>query len=197
MTLLEILLNRQSYDSTNPENDFFRDVRIFTSQYHQLVTSALQEEEYAEMAHVYALSAALGQPILSYLPPQINDEINGCSRIVRCRNVVSGVPLITIMWTSTVVPDQKEAFHANHFVPLVNKLSCIDFGTIDISSLSHLAFGNLDMNGSVSNIDEISLDETCNNQPPDAEWQKRSATEIVESDMELRQILTEDRKSVV
>ena len=88
-TSLELILNRSSYDTKKKYNDFLNDTRIVTSAYDKLVRDAVIDESYAEMAHVYALSAALGIPIKSYYPPQLNHELSSAFTRTVCGRKVS------------------------------------------------------------------------------------------------------------
>ena len=135
MTALEIIQNRQSYDTKRKHNDFLNDTRIVTSNYEKLVRDALTDRCYSEMAHVYALSAALGIAIHSYYPPQLNPELstaftrNVCGRKVR----VGSNGKISLMWTSVCVPKAPKEFQVNHFVPLVQKTSCVNITVVDLT----------------------------------------------------------------
>jgi hypothetical protein len=61
------------------------------------------------------------------------------------------------MWTSTTVPSKCNSFDANHFVPLVDKSSCIDIGAVNLSSLTNCTFGSLDLSDSVPELTDIQL----------------------------------------
>ena len=76
MVALELILNRSSYDTKRKYNDFLNDTRIVTSDYKELVADAMIDKTFAEMAHMYALSAALCKPVQSYYPPQLNSELS-------------------------------------------------------------------------------------------------------------------------
>jgi hypothetical protein len=65
-TGLELILNNSHYDTKKKSNDFLNDIRIVTSPYENLVDDAVQAGEYQEMAHIYALNAAVGRPFFQY-----------------------------------------------------------------------------------------------------------------------------------
>ena len=124
LTVIEIVSNNLYYDiSAKKHIDLIGDNRIVVSPYNQLVKDAVTIGAYADMLHIYALSAAVGQPIRSYYPPQLSAEFlsEPFSRKVVGRNVQkSATPLGTVMWTQMTFGD---TFQPNHFVPLVRKSS--------------------------------------------------------------------------
>ena len=69
MVAIELILNRPSYD-TKRKYEFLNDTRIVTNDYMKLVADAEIDKTFAEMAHMYAMSAALSKPIQS-LPTSI------------------------------------------------------------------------------------------------------------------------------
>ena len=93
-------------------NDFLKDTRIVTSDYHKLVKDAIIKNSYAEMAHIYAVSASLGMGIHSYYPPQLNPILSAAfTRNVYGRKVATGSTCkLTIMWTSAIVPKTPKVF---------------------------------------------------------------------------------------
>ena len=128
MTALELINNRSAYDTKKPYNDFLHDCRIVTSDYEKIVRDVITENCYSEMAHVYALSAAIREPIQSYFPPQLQPELSSAfTRKVVGRGVSDELsPSVMIMWSSTIVPDTLSAYKANHFVPLISKDTMVD-----------------------------------------------------------------------
>ena len=120
-TLLEILSYPTFYDSDHKKFvDLVSDNRIVVATYIQLARDVARIGAYADMMHMYALSAVLRLPIRSYYPPQINPEFASepyshkvCGRGVN----ISEVPVCTIMWTSCALP-QGPNLIPNHFVPL-------------------------------------------------------------------------------
>lgn len=74
-TLLEILSYPTFYDSDHKKFvDLVSDNRIVFATYVQLARDIARIGAYADMMHMYALSAVLRLPIRSYYPPQINPE---------------------------------------------------------------------------------------------------------------------------
>ena len=139
MTALEMINNRNSYDTKKPHNDFLNDIRILTSDYNKLVADAIVENSFCEMAHVYALSAAIGESISSYFPPQLQTELSSAfTRIVHGRGISVLKPKVMIMWSSMIAPTSVKSFHSNHFVPLVTReCEATASDIIDISDLNH------------------------------------------------------------
>ncbi|XP_053391468.1 uncharacterized protein LOC128554245 [Mercenaria mercenaria] len=123
ITALELINNRSFYDTKKPHNDFINDCRIVTSEYDKLVHDAIKKNTYSEMAHIYALSAALCEPIQSYFPPQIKPELSAVfTRTVVGRDVPQDLaPQVMLMWSSMKAPVTLTTYRANHFVPLINK----------------------------------------------------------------------------
>lgn len=126
MTVLGLILNPSQY-----KGDFLNDVRLVTSNYEKLVRAAKVENSFSEMAHLYAMSAALKQPIMSYFPPQINNELSAAfSRKVCGRQVRdSKTPAVT-MWSSMHASKLATDFRVNHFVPLVKKYQFVNVSDI-------------------------------------------------------------------
>jgi hypothetical protein len=123
-TLLEILSYPMFYDCDHKRFvDLISDNRIVVSTYIQLAKDVGKMGAYADMMHMYALSAVLKVPIRSYYPPQLAAEFvsQPHSRKICGRGVnVSGIPLCTVMWTQCVKL-VGSAFVPNHFVPLLKK----------------------------------------------------------------------------
>ena len=72
LTLLEILSFPMFYDSDHTKFvDLVQDNRIVVAAYLQLAHDVGCLGTYADMMHMYALSAALKIPIRSYFPPQV------------------------------------------------------------------------------------------------------------------------------
>jgi len=122
-TLLEILSFPMYYDSSHTKFvDLIQDNRIVVATYTQLAYDVGNLSRYADMMHMYALSAAIRLPIRSYFPPQLALEFlsQPHSRKVCGRGVnTSAIPACTIMWTrckETLGP-----FIPNHFVPLLKR----------------------------------------------------------------------------
>ena len=135
LTAIELILNRNSYDTGKSDNNFINDIRIVTSSYRKLVGDALKDGEYSEMGHIYALSAALQIPIKSYFPPCAQEELSSAfCKLVCARDVNCMEAFVHVMWTSTCVPVSKEKLSINHFVPLVKSSHVREFAA-DCNSL--------------------------------------------------------------
>lgn len=139
LTALELINNRSYYDTKKAHNNFLHDIRIVTSEYNKLLKDCVQLNSYSEMGHLRALSAALGETIQSYFPPQLKTELSSAfTQIVVGPGVIKDkTPRIMIMWTSMSTPPSLSAFTANHFVPLINKPQT----TPDKSSLLPISIG--------------------------------------------------------
>jgi len=68
MAAIEMLETSQCYDVKSP-SFCIQDSRIATSQYPVLVKDVVTAGNYAEMMHLYAVSAAFGVTIQSYILP--------------------------------------------------------------------------------------------------------------------------------
>ena len=115
LTALEICENSEYY-----ERDFINDHRIVTGTYQELRDSCAKLGSYAEMTHMYAVSAALKTPIRSYLPPSACNQLlsEPFSRTVHGRGVrSSATPTIVLMWSQMSVP-ARGILSPNHFVLL-------------------------------------------------------------------------------
>ncbi|CAG2250557.1 unnamed protein product [Mytilus edulis] len=124
LTLIEILSYPMFYDPNHTRfTDLIQDNRIVVATYLQLAKDVGMLGTYADMMHMFALSAVLKIPIRSYFPPQMNMEFvsEPYSRKVCGRNVnISEAPACTIMWTSAVIPTGHTLI-TNHFVPLFKR----------------------------------------------------------------------------
>jgi hypothetical protein len=101
-----------------------QDIRIVTSAYDKLVHDAATLGGYGEMAHLYALSAAICMPIASYCPSASAYASivlgNAYTTTVYGRGASrSSHPSVTIMWTMTAQPSSRKNFEVNHYVYLV------------------------------------------------------------------------------
>ena len=80
LTTIEIAFHRHIYDITDHQC-ILKDNRVVSSTYHDLLMSAVKPGQYAEMLHVYALSAAL---IQSYYPPLSLTDMTSAFRRKNC-----------------------------------------------------------------------------------------------------------------
>ena len=123
-TALELIVFRDKYDhNSKTKHDFLSDSRIVTSSSSKLIEDAVKLGSYSELAHIYATSAFVRQPIRSYYPPQLHPELTSevFTRTVVGRDVKLSNTVICIMWTSACVPSTANSFTPNHFVPIVRK----------------------------------------------------------------------------
>ena len=75
-TALELIVFRDRYEPKCTNGlEFLSDSRIVTSSTSKLIEDAVKLGSYSELAHIYAASAALKQPIRSYYPPQLHPEL--------------------------------------------------------------------------------------------------------------------------
>lgn len=122
-TAIELINHRYCYATEKPHNDFLNDCRIVTSPYDKIVVDTLKVNTYSEMAHIYALSAAIYEPIQTYFPPQLKPELSSAfTRTVVSRGVTRYLsPQVMIMRSSVKASKSMATYQANHFVPLLSK----------------------------------------------------------------------------
>ena len=117
-TASEILTHRDVYD-VNSATALSEIVESLpSSSVDSLLTDALTPGAYAELAHLYALSAALSVVFTSYMPmSSAITTFNPYTRNVVGRGVrPTGATRYTVMWTSTTIPARMRDFQPNHFV---------------------------------------------------------------------------------
>ena len=119
----EIRNNPNWYDKENPNfcSPFANDPEIMIENYSFYIENTPKLNEWCDINHMLALSAVLMIPIKSYYPT-VRSNNNPFCRVIIGR----GIPVvedietnITIMWTSTIFPENMEDFRPNHFVPLI------------------------------------------------------------------------------
>jgi hypothetical protein len=122
-TLLELILNERHYCTDKKRTSFLGDSRIVNSDYNTLILDTVKLNSFSELAHIYALSAVIGEPIKSYYPPQLHSEYSSepMTRRVIGRGVKDGPAKVTIMWSMMAKPTSLTEFRPNHFVPLILK----------------------------------------------------------------------------
>ncbi|GFS09749.1 hypothetical protein ElyMa_006630600, partial [Elysia marginata] len=110
------------------------------------------------MMTVSGISAALNLPIQSYCPPMQNAYFlsEPLSHVVRGPGVTEGKKSgVTLMWTSTLVPNKQSQFRPNHFVVLKKRQS--DTALVDLTNDAVVARNEVDEDdgGSSDHIDDI------------------------------------------
>ena len=124
ITTLEMIEHRSVYDISAISHQTDRPPyhsSLFVAPYRQMLTEVTKPGERCEMLHVYALSAALGVAIQSYMPPASSLSIGYA--IYTCAVIGRGVdpsssPAFTLMWSSAVAPLSQSNFIVNHVVIL-------------------------------------------------------------------------------
>jgi len=117
LTALEILENRTYYDS-HLENyeDLVKDVRIPTEAYTDILCRAATIGAFSYMQHLFALSAVIGETIISYHPNSMNMHYTAFTRRVTGRSVKEQPSHVKLLWSAMSVPRKACDFNANHFV---------------------------------------------------------------------------------
>ena len=119
MAAIEMIEHSEFYDVKSPS--FIQaDNCIVTSQYSVLVKDAGTSGSYAEMIHLYAISAAFGVTIQSYIPPSacVGLAASPYTTVIAGRDVRRTTsPAFTLMWSTRCPTAASPTF--NHIVPLV------------------------------------------------------------------------------
>jgi len=117
LTALEMIGNPSHYDIAAADyTATIVDNRIMTSGYQKLIDDVTTDGGYVELIHLYAISAALGVSIQSFMP-NVSWEQNPYIVAIYGRGVKrTQSPAMMVMWTSTVSPTSTAPFHANHIV---------------------------------------------------------------------------------
>ena len=69
ITAMELILHKEAYESTSSTRlQALFSNPVSASSYDKLLTDACKPNQFSELAHMYALSAALGTVIQSYMP---------------------------------------------------------------------------------------------------------------------------------
>jgi hypothetical protein len=133
-TLLEILSYPTFYDSDHKKFfDLVSDNRIVVAIYVQLARDVARIGAYADMMHMYVLSAVLGLPIRSYYPPQINLEF--ASEPYSHKVCGRGVNLSE--WLIEVMFGQDEPINADDAIYFDVKCEEIEAKSMEVSSKFH------------------------------------------------------------
>lgn len=126
ITALEIIMNRPFYDRRSYQclNPFSTQVEV--PHYSNIVRQAVTDGSSCGMMHLFAVSAAIRRPLLSYCPI----GATYCSALVphpyTMRVTGRDVPddascetFPTVMWTATQIPASVRDLVPNHFVSLI------------------------------------------------------------------------------
>ena len=124
ITAMELIQHTDVYDmasSTRLPALFSNPVSA--SPCRKLIEDACKPNAFSELAHIYALSAALGTPIQSYMPA------SGAVRFANlytCLVVGRGVrgaaaAMFTLMWTMMSQPEHAVDFRPDHFSLLITR----------------------------------------------------------------------------
>lgn len=126
VTTLEIMQNRPYYDAKHRKTiDLINDDRVLSPEYQDLIKTACSDGGYAELLHMYAVSAAINQPLRSYYPPTgTNEELTKpFTRRIQGRNVLGNTPVATLMWSQLNPIVNTHEFSPNHFVVLHSRIT--------------------------------------------------------------------------
>ncbi|WAR07112.1 hypothetical protein MAR_017070 [Mya arenaria] len=143
LTAIELILNKSFYD----HKSFLDEDVIVTSQFPKLLNDTIMVGSFSELAHIYAISAAIRLPINSYYPPQLYLRSSGpLTREVFGRGVRKDlIPDICVMWTKMRLPPDSSDFVSDHFVCLVKESE-----------------GRIDRLDSIYNSEKVSNSDTDN-----------------------------------
>jgi len=118
MLLYRHLYDVNAVDYSGPLNAS----EVFTAAYDDLIDTVTSVGAYAELIHIYAISAALGVVIQSYYPPVNGVRSSPYSRTVCGRGVRATMSTaFVLMWSMFTRPTDSERFHPNHFILLVDR----------------------------------------------------------------------------
>lgn len=136
LAALEMVEHRQFYDCDSADyRDLVAELELVSDSYPELVHSVTTPSSYAEILHIFAVSAALGLPMQSYCPPARSDTFRSgpLTRRIYGRGVrPATIPRVVVMWTAAKMPKQSAPFRPNHFVPLQARHK--DSTTIDLTT---------------------------------------------------------------
>ena len=107
---------------TKTYSPFFADYRLVIGTYQQIVDAVITPKKFAEISHIYAVSAVLKQRIKSYYPPvSLNNTLTGAFRTnIIGRDVIHHEPKCCLMWSCASMPN-KQSYKPNHFTVLASK----------------------------------------------------------------------------
>ena len=126
---IEMVEHPTAYDSTaSGYKDFIGDRRVVTPTYKELISAVVTEGSYADLHHIYAVSAVIHRTISSYFPSvgACDQRSSAYTRICKGRGVTSRKePLCSLMWSmfQTLPTNNNGIVHfiPNHFVMLHSK----------------------------------------------------------------------------
>jgi hypothetical protein len=121
ITAIELLKHRAYYDrESRLLKDTVGDDRIYHPTYRSIVQDCLRPGRYAELVHMYALSAACAKPIQSYCAAGVHGlDVHPYTRVIRGRNVGDDTSAaFQIMWSCLEFKGELESIIPNHVVYL-------------------------------------------------------------------------------
>jgi len=101
------IIEHRSYYNHHSADFVVTDNRMPTASFDKLLSDVLINGDYAEITHLYAISAAFESTIQSYMPPTsaISGGSNPYTCVIASRHLrTSMAPVCTLMWTSLSVP---------------------------------------------------------------------------------------------
>ena len=120
LTSIELILHPDTYNSSV---SFLSTLRVPPSLYDALITASLTVGADSELEHAYAVSAAVGVVIQSYMLPShsLGLGLNPYTwAVVGRRQRTTAAPMFAVMWTMTRVPQRAVHFVPDHFVFLAD-----------------------------------------------------------------------------
>jgi len=117
-TAIELMTYHDTYDIAD---GILSSSAVAPASYSRLLKDAVTLGEYAELAHIYAVSAAFDLVVQSYMPSATVGYDHYTRRVVGRGVCPQAAPKFTIMWTMTHVPRRAAEFVANHFVLLTER----------------------------------------------------------------------------
>jgi len=121
---MELILHKEAYESTSSTRlQALFSNPVSASSYDKLLTDACKRNQFSELAHMYALSAALGTVIQSYMPASSTVRLaNPYTCLVIGRGVRSFTAAkFTLMWTMMSEPQHAVNFRPDHFALLIRR----------------------------------------------------------------------------
>ena len=136
LAALEMIEHPDEYDiSSDNYTNTIPDSRILTPSYADLLNSVTSDGAYADLMHMFALSAAIGIPLSSFCPSVsfMTNMRHPYNMRIHGRNVRrTAEPKIHLLWTLTNKPTNLTTFVANHIVFLAR--TSPKSGVVDLTS---------------------------------------------------------------